>query len=462
MESQTTGEVVPAEARDVKGLGKRRVVVVGSSAAGTMAAIHAARVGGKVTLITADSASYRRPAIPALIAGHIHDIGEAQVFTPKTLKKYGIESVLSGKAVGMDTGKKTITVRTSDHRLAEVPFDSAVLATGGVPARPQIPGSDKQGVCTFTTVEGAQEILQYAERAKPAVVIGASFVALEVAQALLEREMIVYFNVRSRILRRLLEPDLSEFLQTRFAQRGLRMLTSQAITEIGGTDRVEYVVHKGQRIPAELVVLGTGVWPSVELAKTAGIRLAESGAIAVDQRMQTSAPDVYSAGDCAEVPDFSTGRFVYSAVGSTAASAGAIAGINAAGGDQKISGLLRAQADHILGFQIYSVGHTTTTVEAVGLEVEVHDLKAPPEAQWARDDVVGKLLVDADGRIVGAQAVTRSHGSQYGWQLYRAVLMRESREAFLQHWMAPRRRVVQMAQAASGGRLVVSPAEKQG
>jgi len=76
--------------------------------------------------------------------------------------------------------------------------------------------------------------------------------------------------------------------------------------------------------------------------------------------------------------------------------------------------------------------------------------------------MVGKLLVDADGRIVGAQAVTRSHGSQYGWQLYRAVLMRESREAFLQHWMAPRRRVAQMAQAGSGGRLVVSPAEKQG
>ncbi len=459
--AQVARKTVPPRVGRIPGARRRRVVVVGSNAAGAMAAIRAAEAGAKVTLITADRVSYRRPAIPALIAGYLEDIGEAPIFAPKTLRKHGVEVVLRGKAVDLDPKKKTIAVRTSDGEMQEVLFDAAVLATGGIAARPKIPGADKQGVCTFTTAEGAREILQYAEGARAAVVVGASFVALEVAQALLERGLTVYFNVRSRILRRLVEPDVSEFLQKRFAQSGLRMLTGEAISEIGGADRVEYVVHRGEEIPVQLVVLGTGVRPNVGLGEAAQIKLAESGAIAVDSRMQTSAPDIYAAGDCAEVPDFSTGRFVYSPVGSTGALAGAVAGANAAGGNQRTDGLLRAQADHILGFQIYSIGHTTTTAENVGLAIEVEGLPTPPEVERLQDEVLGKLLTDAEGRIVGAQAVARRHGSQYGWQLYRAVLLKEPVEAFLRSWMATRCHTAQMAARAEWGKLVVPPVGKQ-
>jgi len=445
----------PTEAEKAPPGVKRRVVVIGSNAAGAMAAIHAAEAGAEVTVVTADPVSYRRPAIPALIAGDLEDIGDARIFSPKTLRKYGINVLGPVLAVATNTEKKTIILQTRDGEKREIPFDAMVLATGGVPARPKIPGVDKQGVCTFTTVEAALEILQNAEQAKSAVVIGASLVALEVAQALLERGLEVYFNVRSRILRRLVEPDISKYLETRFSERGLQMLTGESISEIGGSDRVEYVVHKGKKIPAELVVLGTGIWPNVYLAETAIVKLVESGAILVDKSMRTSVPDVYAAGDCAAIPDFSTGRFVYSPVGSTGAAAGAIAGTNAAGGRQETRGLLRAQADHIFGCEIYSIGHTSTTARDVGLDLDVHDLATPAGAVGHYDEVVGKLLTDTGGRIVGAQAVTQRHGSQYGWQLYRAVLLKESREAFLKRWLAPRRWLAQMAAKTDGGELTV-------
>jgi carbon-monoxide dehydrogenase iron sulfur subunit len=432
----------------------RQVLVIGSNAAGAMAAINAAGAGAKVTLITADAMSYRRPAIPALIAGNMTDISEAQIYSPKTFKTHGVDVLAPAMAVAMDTTKKTVTVKQGD-KTQDLAYDAVILATGGQAARPKIAGSDKKGVCTFTTVEGARQIIEAAKTAQAAVVVGASFIALEVAQALLEKGLTVYFNVRSRILRRMVEPDLSEYLQGEFAKHGLKMLTGEEISEIGGAGAVEYVVHKGKKIPAQMVILGTGVSPNAQLAQAAGIKLAQSGAIAVDSKMQTSAADVYAAGDCAEVPDFSTGRFGYSAVGSTGALAGAIAGVNAAGGDQKTDGFLRAQADEILGVQVYSIGHSTTTAKDVALKVTVEDLPAPAEAERMVDAVKAKLLVDEKGRIVGAQAVARGHGSQYAWQLYKAVLMGEAKADFLKRWMSPRRRAAAAAEKVGWGELLV-------
>ncbi len=438
-----------------KGAKARRVVVVGSNAAGAMAAIHAARDGAQVTILAADPVTYRRPAIPALIAGHMDDISQAQIYSPETFKQHGVTVRAPAMAVAMDAAKKTVTIRTEAGKIEEIAYDAAVLAVGGSASLPKIKGSDKHGVCTFTSLQGAEAIIKQAATAQAAVVVGASFVALEVAQALLEKGMKVYFNVRSRILRRLLEPDVSKFLEDRFAQRGLVMLTGEEISEIGGAGGVEYVVYKGQKIPAQLVILGTGVSPNTKLAQAAGIKLAESGAIAVDNHMRTSAPDVYAAGDCAEVPDLSTGRFGYSAVGSTGALAGAIAGINAAGGDRKTDGFVRAQGDEILGLQIYSIGHSTTTAREVALEVKVHDLASPPEVDRPRDEILARLLVDPKDRIVGAQAVAYRHGSQYAWQLYQAVVTNQPRSEFLKHWMAPRRRAAALAVQQGWGELIV-------
>jgi carbon-monoxide dehydrogenase iron sulfur subunit len=433
------GKKLPARASK-----RRHVVVIGSNAAGAMAAIEAAQEGAEVTLLTADAFSYRRPAIPALIAGHMQDLHEAQIYSPATFQRNGVEVRAPVRVVALDAKKKVMTVEAPGGQKDLVNFDAAVLATGGLAARPQIAGADLAGVCTFTTAEGAREILDYTEAGQPAVVVGASFIALEVAQALLERGMTVYFNVRSRILRKLVEADLSEYLQARFAERGLRMLVGEEISAIcGEAGRVEYVMYKGERIPARLVVLGTGVAPNVALAQAAGLALGESGAIAVDRSMRTSAADIYAAGDCAEVPDAGTGKFTYSAVGSTGAMAGAIAGANAAGGALAADGFLRAQADEILGVQVYSIGHSTTTAKEVGLTVTVHDLATPPEVERTRDGVRAKLITDAGDRIVGAQAVALHHGSQYAWQLYRAVTAGETREAFLKTWMSPRKRTAE-------------------
>lgn len=414
----------------------RKVVVIGGSAAGMMAAIAAARQNPntEVTVVTRDQMPYRRPAIPALIAGYITSQTDARIFSPGTLAEYGIKLLFPAEAVNLDPENKVIAI-LSNGKEEKLAYDAAVIATGGRPLIPKIPGNDKAGVCTFMTYEAAEEIAERAKNANNVVVVGAGFIALEIAETLMHKGLNVYFNVRSRILRRLLEPEVSDFLMYKFERQGLRMLTGEAISEIGGKDRVEYVVHKGSRIAADIVVMGTGVRPDVAIVERCGIEQGLTGAVKVDNRMQTSVADIYAAGDCAESPDLSTGGYVYSPVGSIGAMAGKVAGVNAAGGNLQSKGFLRAQADRILGMQIFSIGHSTTSAKEVNLSVKVHDL-ALPELRGAFE--TAKLLTDKRDRVVGAQLVAGRYGSQFAWQLYKAVVTAEDREEFMQRFTSPR------------------------
>jgi NADPH-dependent 2,4-dienoyl-CoA reductase/sulfur reductase-like enzyme len=425
----------------------KKIVVIGGNAAGMMAAISAAKQdpSAEVTVVTGDRIPYRRPAIPALIAGYITEPAGAKIFSPQTLTRYNVKLICPAEATNIDPKSKVISI-LSNGKEEKLPYDAAVLAAGASPLIPKIPGSDKKGVCTFTTYEAAAEIIEATKNVDSAVVIGAGFIALEIAEALMHKGLDVYFNVRSRVLRKLLEPEVSDFLTKKFERQGLKMLTGEEISEIGGTDHVEYVLHKGEKIATGLVVIGTGVKPNVILAEKCGVELGQTGAIKVDNSLQTSVSNIYAAGDCAESPDLGTGRFVYSPVGSIGASAGRIAGANAAGAMEKTKGFLRSQADQILGLQIFSIGHSTTTAKELGLKVKVHDLSVPQSAmknKGADSFEVAKILTDPTDRIVGAQLIAKKHGSQFAWQLYKAVLQSEDRKEFLQRFNSPRMKMAE-------------------
>jgi len=412
-----------------------------------MAAVAAAQenTDAEVMVVTQDRLPYRRPAIPALIAGYITGPEGAKVFSSETLAQYNVKLICPAEATDIDLKSRVISI-LSEGKKEKLPYDAAVIATGGHPLIPKIPGADKKGVCTFTTYEAAAEIVEAVKTASCAFVIGAGFVALEIAEALMHKGLDVYFNVRSRILRRLLEPEVSEFLSREFERQGLKMLMGEAISEIGGNSSVQYVVHKGKKIATNLVVMGTGVRPNTALAEKCGIELGPTGAIKVDNRMQTSAANIYAVGDCAESPDLGTGRFVYSPVGSIAAAAGKTAGMNAAGAKQETKGFLRAQADQILGMQIFSIGHSTTSAKEVNLKVDVHALTAPALGEKSRETTpfqIAKLLTDTHDKIVGAQLVAKKFGSQFAWQLYQAVLRGEDREEFLERFNSPRMKMAE-------------------
>jgi len=427
-----------------------------------MAAVSAAQQEPEaaVTVVTKDRLPYRRPGIPALIAGNITGPERACIFGGEILGRYHIKLICPAEVTQIDTKDRTVSFYSWDKK-DRVSYDALVLATGGHPLIPNIAGVDKRGVCTFTTYEGAAEIVEEARSAASAVVVGAGFIALEIAEALMHKGLRVYFNVRSRVLRKLLEPDLSELVSKKLEQQGLRMLTAESISEIGGGVHVEYVVHRGKKIAADFVVMGAGVKPNVALAEKFGIELGATGAIRVDSSMETSVEGIYAAGDCAESPDLGSGRFVYSPVGSIGACAGRIAGRNAAGGKLESAGFLRAQADEIFGVQVFTLGHSTTTAKEVGLKVSVHKLVAP-KTNGGRARASGfeaaRILVDGKDRIVGAQLISRRHGAQFACQLYQAVINSEGREQFLARFHWPRAKMAKALLNAAEATIVVQGA----
>jgi len=442
----------------------KKIVVIGGGAAGMMAAVAAATQNkdAQVTVVTGDRLPYRRPAIPALIAGYITALEGAAIFSRETLARYDIKLISPAKAESIDTKSKTITIQT-DTKKENLPYDATVIATGGHPMIPKISGADKKGVCTFTTYESAAEIVEIAKTVSSAVIIGAGFIALEIAEALMHKKLDVYFNVRSRILRKLLEDDLSAMLSRKFEQQGLKMLTGETISKIGGNAGVKYVIHKGRKIETGLVVMGAGVKPNVALAEQSGIELGTTGAIKVDNHMQTSIPDIYAAGDCAESLDLGTESFTYTPVGSIGAGTGRIAGANAAGAGQTAKGFLRAQADEILGLQIFSIGHSTTTAKEVGLKVNVYDLHPPQTNEKTpikNSFEAAKILTDSNDNIVGAQLIAQKGGSQFTSQLYKAVVDRENRKKFLEQFNSPRAKITELfLQTVTSGDQAEGPGE---
>ena len=423
-----------------------KILVVGGNVAGLVAAVSARREDAQadITVISKEPcAPYRRPAIPSLIAGDITGLEEAAMFCPDYLRDQRIKLLRGVEAVRLDVKDHSVEARTTvSGEVEKLDYDALVLATGSSPYVPKIEGADKAGVCTFTTYEAAKEIMEFAEHSSTAVVVGAGFIGLEIAEALMRKGLTVYFNVRSRILRRLLEPDLSAYLAESFQRRGLQMLTGESIGEIGGGEKVEFVSIRQQKIPTSIVIFGTGVSPNVDLAQVAGIELGNSGAMRVDKRMQTSAKNIYAVGDCAESPDLTTRGFAYSPVGSIAAMGGEVAGANAAGGKRESAGFVRAQTDKILGQEITSIGHSSTTAQDSGLEVKVHDLtqmvQGKEEISLSRRYLAKvRVLVDTAERIVGAQVVTARYGSQYSYALLKAVLEHTPLAEFLRDWKLP-------------------------
>lgn len=420
-----------------------KILIIGGSIAGLSAAVNARLKDSEaqISIITKELHNpYRRPAIPSVITGEVANLDDISIFIPQYLKQQKIDYWPGIEAINLDLKTKAVKIRrVTSNKIDMLEYDKLILCMGGYPWIPKIEGVDKNGVCTFTTYDDALDIIKITKSGSSAVVIGAGFIGLEIAESLMKRGVKVYLNVRSRILRRLLEPDFSAYLDRYFENRGLKILKGESISEIGGKKDVEYVVMKGKKIETSLVVFGIGVRPNIGIAKDAGIELGKTGAIKVNTQMQTSEKDVYAAGDCAESLDLLTKRYVYSPVGSIAALTGAIAGANAAGENQETEGFIRAQVDEILGQEIISIGHSSTTAKEVNLDIRIYDLE---EILKYKEDltlskkypVKIKILTDTTNKIIGAQIITPRYGSQYSYEFFNAILEHKSFDEFISGW----------------------------
>jgi apoptosis-inducing factor 3 len=291
-------EPAPAPSRTKKKEAPDRIVIVGGGAAGFAAAEMLRRegFGGSLTMVSSDNAPpYDRPNCSKdYLAGNAPEEW-MPLRPPEFYRDNGIDLRLETEVASIDPRGRSISLQDGKS----LPFDKLLLATGAEPIRLDIPGANAPHVFVLRSLADSRAIIERAKGAKRAVVLGASFIGLEAAAALRAREIEVHVAAPERApLERIFGAEMAQFVRTLHEEHGVTFHLEQKAAAIDGP-RVR--LESGQTLEADLVIVGIGVRPRTALAERAG--LAVDRGVTVNEYLQTSAPDIYAAGDIARWPD---------------------------------------------------------------------------------------------------------------------------------------------------------------
>ena len=403
--------------------GRERLVVVGGDAGGMTAASQARRRRPSdeleiVAFERGEHVSYSACGIPYFIAGDVADLDELVARTPEAHRANGIDLHLRHEVVGIDVERRTVRVADLERDGAErdEPFDSLVYATGSVPIRPDLPGADADGIHGVQTLDDGARVRRALEtRPKPqrAVVVGGGYIGLEMAEAFVKHGLDVTLIEGAAHPMTTLDPDMGALVTDALRGLGITVHEGERVRAFGtdsSSGRVSSVVTGEREVPADIVLLGLGNRPNVELARDAGIPLGPSGGVAVDRRMMTEVPAVWAAGDCVESFHRVSRRPVVIALGTHANKQGRVAGINIGGGYATLHGVVGTAVSKICDYEVARTGLSEREAAAAGFQHVTAVVEGTtragyfPGAQPIRIKMVAERRT---GRLLGAQIIGR-------------------------------------------------------
>ncbi len=395
----------------------RRLVIIGGDAAGMSAAAQARRMKTAdeleiVVFERSSRTSYAACGLPYLIGGFVASPDSLVARTPEQHRAKGVDVRTRHEVVAIDVDASTVTVVDLDADLqSAMHYDELLIGTGASGISPPWPGIDADGVLQLRTLDDAAQVERLiAAGARRAVVVGAGYIGLEVAEGLLERGL--HVTVVERLdapMGAVLDPDMATDVAVAMRAAGIDLRLGTAVTGFTVADgRVAAVETAAGKVEADIVVIGLGVRPNADLARAAGIGVGASGGIAVDDHMRTDTPHVWAAGDCVESHHRMTGRTVVVALGTHANKQGRVVGTNIAGGDASFGGVLGTAITRFRDVEIARTGLTEKEAAAAGLAAIGVTTEATSRAHYYPGAQAMKIKVvveRATGRLLGAQIV---------------------------------------------------------
>ncbi|MDH5753199.1 MAG: FAD-dependent oxidoreductase [Deltaproteobacteria bacterium] len=367
-----------------------KYLIAGAGPAGVIAAetLRLQDPEGEITLISAeDTPPYSRMAIPYVLTGKIGEEGTHLRREESHYRNIGVEVIRNRRASGLDTSAGRLSLDDGQ----ELPYDRLLIATGSRPVRPPIAGMDLPGVLSCWTLEDAREISSRITEGLHVVLIGAGFIGTIVLDAIAMRKArITVIEAEQRMLPRMINEAGGQIIRNWCEGKGVNVLTGtrvKAITQ-GGESPLTLELNTEQQIPADLVIVATGVVPNTEFLQGSGIEIKEG--IVVDSHLETSVKGVFAAGDVAQGPDFSFGANSVHAIQPTASEHGRIAAMNMAGKNVEYRGSLSMNTVEIMGLLFYSFG------KWMGVSDGEHSEAADPARhRYTRLEFEGDYLVGA-------------------------------------------------------------------
>ena len=393
-----------------------KVVIVGGVAGGATAAARIRRLDEDAQVIVLERSgyvSYANCGLPYYVGGVICDKEELTLQTPeKFRKRFCVEVRTRHEVTAIDPlGKKVTVCGLDTGEVYEESYDKLLLSPGAKPVKPDFPGMDSDRLFTLRTVEDTLHIREFMERQAPktAVLVGGGYIGLEMAENLMEMGVQVTIVQRPVQLMNTLDYDMAAFIHAKMREQGAVLKFGSNVTGFGAQDGfVEVYLQNEEPLRADMAVLAIGVSPDTAIAAQAGIRLGIKGSIVVNDRMETSVPDIYAVGDAVQVRHSVSGRDALISLAGPANKQGRIAADNICGGDSRYQGSMGSSVIKIFDMTAASTGLTEKTAEAAGISYDKIVLFPLSHAEYypGARAMAMKVIFEKDTlRLLGAQII---------------------------------------------------------
>ena len=393
-----------------------KIVIIGGVAGGATAAARIRRRNEHAEIIVFEKSgyiSYANCGLPYYIGDVITDPEELTLQTPESFfRRFRIHMKIHHEVVSIHPDRKTVSVKNLETGEAfEESYDKLILSPGAKPAQPRLPGVGMDQLFTLRTVEDTFRIKEYITKNHPKSVVlaGGGFIGLELAENLRELGMEVTIVQRPRQLMTPFDPDMASMIHSEMRRHGIKLLLGYTVEGFREKDHeAEVLLKDNPSLRADMVILAIGVTPDTALAKEAGLELGIKGSIVVNDRMETSVPDIYAAGDAVQVKHYVTGEDTLLSLAGPANKQGRIIADHICGDDSRYPGSQGSSVIKVFDMTAATTGINETNARRAGLQVDTVILSPMSHAGYYPGGKVMTMKVvfeKATCRLLGVQII---------------------------------------------------------
>lgn len=393
-----------------------KVVIVGGVAGGATAAARIRRLDEKAEITVFEKSgfiSYANCGLPYYIGDVITDKEELTLQTPESFyNRFNVNVKVHHEVTAVHPNRKTVEVKNLENgEVFEEKYDKLLLSPGAKPIKPSFKGIDSDKLFTLRTVEDTLKIKEYVDKNKPksAVVAGGGFIGLETAENL--RELGVEVTI-VQLLPQLMAPfdsDMASFIHSEVRKHGVKLALGRKVEDIyDDNEKIVVALENDEPLTADMVVLAIGVAPDTSLAESAGLQLGVKNSIVVNDRMETSCPDIYAVGDAVQVKHFVSNEDTLISLAGPANKQGRIAADNICGKDSRFGGSQGSSVIKVFDLTAASTGINERTAKTLGIDCDNVVLSPMSHAGYYPDGRVMTMKVlfeKGTYRLLGAQII---------------------------------------------------------
>lgn len=393
-----------------------KVVIVGGVAGGATAAARIRRLDEQAEIVVFERTgfiSYANCGLPYYIGGIIQDENALTLQTPESFwQRFRIQMHVHHEVTAISPESKTVTVKNlEDGTVRTENYDKLILSPGAKPIKPNFQGVDSDKIFTLRTVEDTLKIKKYVDHQQPksAVVVGGGFIGIEVAENLRELGISVTLVEAAEQLMAPFDSDMASFIHAEIRKNGINLLLGQKVAGFADTDcGIDVMLKDSSVLRADMVIMAIGVVPETSLAKNAGLALGIKGSIVVNDRMETSVPDIYAVGDAVQIQNFITNTDTLLSLAGPANKQGRIAADNICDMDSRYKGGQGSSVIRVFDMTAAATGVNEKTAKALGISMDKVILSPMSHAGYYPGGklMTMKVLFEKETyRLLGAQIV---------------------------------------------------------